>query len=159
MKPTPRPGRPISEMGGRIQDLMDLGWSAIKIAHHCGCDKNTIITVLRDPNSDPRFVTGELLIELHEHVMKGESKWARMIRELVVYHRMTFREIANQCGVTVNYLRYGFIYNHKKMPRYKLGAALTRLHNAKEAQCNVPKEPAPPAYVKFMQGVTRELER
>jgi len=130
--PTKRPGIVISEMGRRVMDLQDKGWSVLKIAQHCGCDKNSIQQLVYDPRSDPRYVTGNLLIELHASVMEGETQWSKMIRVLVVRHGMTFSQIAQHCKVTTNYLRYGFIYNQKKMPRHRLGNALAKLYYAKE---------------------------
>lgn len=133
MVPTKRPGMVLSEMARRVMDLQDKGWSVTKIGQHSAADKNTILDILADPQFDPRYITGKLLVELHEAQMMGTNRWDEMVRTLVVKHKMSFAQIARCCGVSRQYLRYGF-RKDKMMPRYRLGSNLEKLFEAKERE-------------------------
>jgi hypothetical protein len=128
-RPTPgeHPGQVLSEMGRRVRDLVNEGYSYMAIARHCGCHAERIRELVENPNCSPRYTTGEMLIRLHENVvLYGLSHWARMIMALRI-HGFTFEQIAERVGSSTEYIQVK-LKDPSKIPNHALGDAIVRLY-------------------------------
>jgi hypothetical protein len=124
VKPTERPRMVLSEMGRRILDLRDRGFSNPQIARHVGCHHEVIRQLVEDPRKQPRYTTGQEIIRLHENVMTGMSGWGRMVMALIG-HGFTKPQIAVRIGMNETQI-YAAIKDPAWVPTYAIGE---RLHN------------------------------
>lgn len=60
-----------------ISELVKLGYSQARIASECGCGQATVSDIYCGQTTDPKFTTGQALIELHKRVTRGSRRKAR----------------------------------------------------------------------------------
>ena len=125
--PSPRDGV-ISDMGRRVLDLRDRGWTSEKIASRIGCHKSQVVRLVTDPRSSPRYRTGESLIELHAYALSGKTQWGLMVMALQAAG-LSRDIIARRCGIHSGYLKE-LIKNPLIRPAHGTAARLIRMYES-----------------------------